>query len=199
MQSKTAFFLLIVFSSCFFANELMAQQQELDFFNTTRTDFNRKGMVILGSWAVGNMLWGGIAASQTTGSDKAFHQMNLYWNSVNLIIAGFGYWQASKSPEAMSLWETIEAQQGIEKVLLVNAALDFGYMAGGLYLKERGLRKNNERLQGFGKSIILQGAFLLTFDAIMYGFHSHHAQALPEFVNQLSLGPTGFSLRIPLQ
>lgn len=199
MQIKSSFKLLLFFIAFFFANELLAQQQELGLFNSTRIDYNRKGMVILGSWAFGNMLWGGVAASQTTGSDKAFHQMNLYWNSVNLVIAGLGYWHASKSPEAMSLWETIEAQQGIEKVLLVNAALDLGYMAGGLYLKERGLRKNNERLQGFGKSVILQGAFLLTFDAIMYGFHHHHAQALPDLVNQLSLGPNGFSLRIPIE
>ena len=80
----------------------------------------------------------------------------------------------------------------------VNAALDLGYMAGGLYLKERGLRRENDRLVGFGKSVILQGAFLMAFDAIMVGFHQTHAGQLPEIVQSLALGPTGFSLRFPL-
>lgn len=155
-------------------------------------------MLILGSWAVANMVWGGIGASQTTGQTKAFHQMNIYWNSVNLVIAGFGYWQATKETLGTDFWATMEAQHGIEKVLLLNGALDLAYMAGGLYMKERGLRKDNPRLIGFGKSVILQGAFLLAFDGVMYGFHQAHAKELPGLVQNISLGPTGFSMVIPL-
>ncbi|GAB2485140.1 DUF6992 family protein [Algoriphagus taiwanensis] len=169
---------------------------QLTEFNQTRLDYNQQGMLILGSWAVGNMIWGGIGASQTTGETKAFHQMNLYWNSVNLLIAGFGYWQATKETPGTDFWETMKAQQSIEKILLVNTALDVAYMAGGLYLKERGLRTDNERLIGFGKSIILQGAFLLVFDGIMYGFHQIHGKELPSLVQNISLGPTGVYLRM---
>lgn len=169
---------------------------QLTDFNQTRLNYNQQGMLILGSWAVGNMIWGGIGASQTTGEIKAFHQMNLYWNSVNLLIAGFGYWQATKETPGTDFWATLEAQQGIEKVLLVNAALDVAYMAGGLYMKERGLRKDDSRLIGFGKSIILQGAFLLAFDGVMYGFHQVHGKELPSLVQNISLGPTGVSLRM---
>ncbi|WP_297335622.1 hypothetical protein [Algoriphagus sp.] len=170
----------------------------LENFNQTRLEYNKNGMLILGSWAVGNMIWGGLAAGKESGELKAFHQMNLYWNSVNLVIAGFGYWQATKESPGTDFWQTMEAQQGIEKILLVNAALDVAYMAAGFYLKERGLRKSNDRLQGFGKSVILQGAFLMVFDGIMYGFHHAHAQELPEFLKQITLGPAGVSLRIPL-
>ena len=170
----------------------------LENFNKIRVDYNQKGMLILGSWAVGNMIWAGIGASQTSGEVKAFHQMNMYWNTVNLAIAGLGYWQATKEVPGGEFWTTLEAQQKIEKILLFNAALDVAYMAGGLYLKERGFRKDNERLVGFGKSIILQGAFLLVFDGIMFGVHTNHAQELPDLVQNLSLGPQGFSLIIPL-
>ena len=79
-----------------------------------------------------------------------------------------------------------------------NVALYLVYLAGGLYMKERGLRKSNERLIGFGKSVILQGAFLLAFDGVMYGFHQAHGKELPELLQQVSLGATGFSVRIPL-
>jgi hypothetical protein len=178
---------------------LLAQEiPVLKEFNQTRLDYNRSGMMILGTWAIGNMVWGGIGARQNSGETKAFHQMNLYWNSVNLLIAGFGYWQATKETPGTDFWATMEAQQSIEKVLLVNAALDVAYMAGGLYLKERGLRTENERLIGFGKSVILQGAFLMSFDAVMYGFHHAHAKQLPELMQHVSLGATAFSVRIPL-
>jgi hypothetical protein len=187
--------LLVVFilllTSKAFAQEIPA----LSDFNRTRLDYNQKGMIILGSWAVGNMVWGGIGASQTIGQNKAFHQMNLYWNSVNLMIAGFGYWQATKEVPGTDFWATMEAQQGIEKVLLLNGALDVAYMAGGFFMKERGLRKGNDRLIGFGKSVILQGAFLLAFDGVMYGFHHVHGKELPSLVQNISLGPTGVYFR----
>tara|TARA_R110002012_G_scaffold86322_2_gene214562 strand:+ start:75651 stop:76196 length:546 start_codon:yes stop_codon:yes gene_type:complete len=177
----------------------MAQNiPELQNFNQTRISYNEKGMLILGGWAVGNMIWGGIAAGQHTGQSKAFHQMNLYWNSVNLVIAGFGYWQATKENPGSDFWATMSSQQSMEKILLFNAGLDIAYIAGGMYLKERGLRIDKDKFVGFGKSIILQGAFLLTFDAIMYTFHHTHAQELPQIVNQISLSPTGFNFSIPL-
>lgn len=176
---------------------LMAQEiPALQDFNQTQLDYNRNGMLILGSWAIGNMVWGGIGASQSSGEIKAFHQMNVYWNAVNLTIAGFGYYQATKELPGTDFWATMEAQQSIEKILLVNAALDVAYMAGGLYLKERGLRTDNSKLVGFGKSVILQGAFLMAFDAVMYGFHNVHAGELPAIVQNISLGPTGVHFRM---
>ena len=193
------FFTLSLIFVFFFPTEVFAQDiPQLQDFNQTRIDYNQKGMVILGSWAVGNMVWGGIGASQTTGETKAFHQMNLYWNSVNLIIAGFGYWQATKETPGTDFWATMEAQQKMEKILLFNGGLDLAYIAGGFYLKERGLRNEKDQLVGFGKSVILQGGFLLAFDAVMYGFHQTHSKELQEIMQNVSLGPTGFSMVIPL-
>ncbi len=199
-QTKTpSVFILLLLLLFYTSLDVFAQEiPALSDFNQTRIDYNQKGMLILGSWAVGNMIWGGIGAGQTSGEVKAFHQMNLYWNTVNLAIAGFGYWQATKEVPGNDFWATMDAQQSIEKILLVNAALDVGYLAGGLYLKERGLRKGNDRLIGFGKSVILQGAFLMAFDAVMYGFHHVHAGELPGLVQNISLGPTGFFIKIPL-
>ncbi|WP_425639447.1 DUF6992 family protein [Algoriphagus yeomjeoni] len=203
MLNKSSSYSLLLFivllTAVFLPLDTFAQSiAELQDFNQTRISYNEKGMMILGGWAVGNMIWGGIAAGQTTGQTKAFHQMNLYWNSVNLVIAGFGYWQATKDTPGTDFWATMDAQQNMEKILLFNAALDIAYIAGGMYLKERGLRLNKDKFIGFGKSIILQGAFLLTFDAVMYTFHHNHAKELPQIVNQISLGPTGFNVRIPL-
>ena len=142
---------------------------DLEVINQTRLDYNQQGMLILGTWAVVNLILGALASFRTSGQTQAFHQMNAFWNVVNLGIAGFGFWQASQGA-FLNFWEVLVAQQQIEKVLLANAALDFGYIALGLYLIERGKRVVKDKWVGFGKSIVLQGAFLLLFDAILYGF-----------------------------
>ncbi|MCH7409900.1 hypothetical protein MM239_10880 [Belliella sp. DSM 111904] len=170
------------------------QQEKLVEFNAKRIEYNKSGMLILGSWAVGNMVLGGVMAGRTSGQTKAFHQMNIYWNTVNLAIAGFGYYSAMKEIPGSDFWETMQAQHGIEKILIVNAALDVAYMAGGLYLNERGRRVGSEQLQGFGKSVILQGAFLMSFDAIKYAFHLGHGKALPEIVKHIGTTQNGIGL-----
>lgn len=189
--------ILVVFLALFPFQSFAQELSQLQPFNDVRIDYNKNGMLILGTWAVGNMIWGGVGASQSTGQTKAFHQMNLYWNSVNLVIAGFGYWQATKETPGIGFLETMQAQNSIEKMLLFNAGLDLAYIAGGLYLKERGLRIEKDQFVGFGNSIILQGAFLLTFDAVMYSFHAFHAKEIPTIMQNLSLGPNGFSMQIP--
>lgn len=156
-------------------------QELLDFESTnqTRLEYNRHGMLILGSWAIINLVVGILGSFQTKGQVQAFHQMNAFWNVVNLGIAAYGFWQATQVA-ALNFWEVFVAQQQIEKVLLFNAALDLGYMAIGLLLIERGRRLEKERWMGFGKSILLQGAFLLLFDAILYGFQQQQGIELLE-------------------
>jgi hypothetical protein len=142
---------------------------DLEVINQTRLDYNQQGMLILGTWAVVNLILGVVASFRTHGQTQAFHQMNAYWNVVNLGIAAYGFWQASQVA-VLNFWEVLVEQQQIEKVLLANSALDFGYIALGLYLIERGRRLEKDKWVGFGKSILLQGTFLLLFDAILYGF-----------------------------
>ena len=164
----------------------MAQDSAaLEVFNSTRLDYNRQGMIILGSWALLNLLIGTIGSFRTRGQVQAFHQMNAYWNLVNLGIAGYGFWQASQISLPILFWEVISAQQQIEKVLLFNAALDLAYMAVGFFLVERGLRLEKERWIGFGKSMLLQGAFLLLFDGILVAFQIELGAELLEWAKSI--------------
>ncbi|AFL84866.1 hypothetical protein Belba_2302 [Belliella baltica DSM 15883] len=191
---KPAFF--IVLFLLFAVSFVQAQDTpaRLTEFNQVRIDYNKSGMIILGSWALGNIALGGFMAGRTSGETKAFHQMNIYWNTVNLAIAGFGYYAALNEIPSSEFWETMHAQNSIEKILLVNAALDLGYMAGGMYLLERGSRLDKEQFKGFGKSVILQGAFLMSFDAIKYVFHNVHGKELPAIMNHIGVTPSGVGL-----
>ena len=159
---------------------------DLEVINQTRLDYNQQGMLILGTWAVVNLILGALASFRTHGQTQAFHQMNAYWNVVNLGIAAYGYWQASQAA-VLNFWEVLVEQQQIEKVLLANSALDFGYIALGLYLIERGRRLEKDKWIGFGKSILLQGAFLLLFDAILYGFQQQLGMELLELGKGITL------------
>jgi len=171
-----------------FPTELAAQNlNTIQDFNFVRLDYNQKGMLILGFWAISNIIWGGIGMTKAQGQSKGFHEMNFYWNLVNLLIASIGYWQAQQEVFDLNIWQTIENQQSITKILWLNFGLDLGYIACGFFLIERGLRKTKLRLVGFGKSIVIQGLFLLIFDGILVGFHEVHGRVLSDILPLISL------------
>lgn len=182
----TRFFILLLSLLGIFSLPALAQDSAaLEFFNSTRLEYNRQGMWILGSWALLNLLVGIVRGFQTRGQVQAFHQMNAYWNLVNLGIAGYGFWQASQVSLVVNFWEVLIAQQQIENVLLFNVALDLAYMAIGFFLIERGRRLEKDRSIGFGKAILLQGAFLLLFDGILVTFQIELGAELVEWAKSI--------------
>ena len=181
---------------------LMAQTGDLFDFNRDRLQTQRRAMLVLGSWAVGNMAIGTALQGNRSGEDKYFHRMNIYWNTVNLTLAGIGYYSALKAdPAAFGLTETLQEQHSFQKILLFNAGLDVGYIAGGLYLMERARRfdpgRKHDRLRGFGKSIIMQGSFLFLFDLATYFISASDNDRLAPLLSGLhfdgqSIGWTGW-------
>lgn len=155
-------------------------------------------MLVLGSWATANIVMSPILANSASGSDKYFHQMNGYWNGVNLLIAGIGYYTASKSdPNGLSMSQSLKEQQKLEKTLLFNAGLDLAYIAGCFYLQERAKNAtcNTNQLQGFGESLVLQGGFLFALDVVFYLVQKKHGSKLFPLIDNLAIHPTGFSFR----
>lgn len=193
MKLKTLFVLAGMFAGLVCKGQSKSSVPEI---NEERKRLESNGMLVLGTWALGNMVWGGIGASRTTGARKGFHQMNMYWNTVNLAIAGLGYFNAKKDQKEDSLWKSLQAQQKTEKILLFNAALDAGYMAGGLYLKERGKRRQNDQLVGFGNAVILQGAFLLVFDSILYSLQVKNKAKFKPWIDRVNISTNGISYKV---
>lgn len=169
--------------------------QKLEKFNQDRLQINRNGMTVLGSWAVGNIITGAIVTSQTSGTTKSFHQMNLAWNSVNLAIAGFGYFGSRETTSRPGLSKTIREFRNFENLLLFNAGLDLGYMASGAYLWERGIRKNSARLVGYGQSLILQGGFLFMFDLVLFKISRNRHNELLKLVDNVFITDNGIGYR----
>jgi len=123
--------------------------------------------------------------------------MNLFWNTVNLAIAGFGL-AGTFSTDILTMThpEMLEKHLKSERLFLINAGLDILYIGGGLYMKHLSSRKekNKDLLSGYGKSIMLQGGFLLVFDTVMYLIQrNHRIQFLDHQVMDISFTPGGIS------
>jgi len=128
-------FLFLLSENVFSQNDSSLHLQN---FQMERKDINETAMLVLGGWAVGNILVGTYGNFKATGEAKYFHQFNAMWNVVNLGIAAFGYFNAVNSdPSSMTNLEIIKDFNSLQNFLLLNAGLDVAYIATGLYLKER--------------------------------------------------------------
>ncbi|WKN41823.1 DUF6992 family protein [Tunicatimonas pelagia] len=188
---KKCFLLLLLF---LLFDQVQAQSDALANYNEQRLQITRIGMLTLGGWAIGNMGVSGALMSNTSGSRYYFHQMNVFWNVINIGLAGFGYYNAATAdPSAFTLAETIQEQHSIEKLLLFNAGLDVAYLAGGFYLLERSRRESDqaERWKGYGQSLLLQGGFLLLFDAVLYAIVQQPSSELFTLLSSVQITPGG--------
>lgn len=184
------------------AAPLLAQSLPLTDFNQQRLDRTRYSMYVLGAWGIANIAGGAVDMSQTTGSQRSFHQMNLGWGVINLGLAASSLWTATHTdPAAFDLYETARQHHRMQKILLFNAGLDVAYMAGGAWMLERAKTgvQNQDRLRGFGRSIILQGAFLFAFDVGAAIYLGGMEKQLPPFFEQTSVRFDGQSLGLTLR
>ncbi|MFD2871767.1 DUF6992 family protein [Mucilaginibacter ximonensis] len=162
MKKALLFLLIIVSSHC------MAQDS-LQMLNFKRNQIKNGGMQVLGSWAAANIVVGGIGWATTKGQTKYFYQMNTLWNVANLGVAFLGYNSTIRDKNrTYTAQESLEEQRKIENIFLVNGALDLGYIGAGIYLRHRGITNSSNQSKGYGSAVIMQGAFLLLFDATMY-------------------------------
>lgn len=196
--TKTYNRVLVFFFLIFLSIELVGQ--DLESFNIERVSKVNTGMIVLGSWAVLNLVSSPIGSANSSGSQKYFHQMNGYWNIVNLGLAAGTIYSISKSDiSSLSLAESMSELNSLQQLLLFNAGLDLAYMAGGFYLIERSKNSSNraDLFKGFGRSVILQGAFLFVFDISFYAYLSSMNSDIPNLLTNMKLTPygLGYSLK----
>lgn len=185
-------------------SQLIAQENISDSlmsFHQSRMANNETAMLVLGSWAAGNILVGTYGNVKASGEAKYFHQFNAMWNLVNLGIATFGYLNAVNSdPTSMTNLEILNDYNSLQSFLLLNAGLDFAYIATGFYLKERSKNSSiSERMRGYGNSLLLQGGFLLLFDVSLYFIHQSNADInLYPHLESMLAGGIGVGINLKL-
>lgn len=154
--------------------------EALAAWNVERVELTRAGMWVLAGWGAASVGVG--AVGYGVADDRRweqFHLMTIGWGAIDLALAGASLWGADAGAAAgLSVAESLDAQLWLERVLLFNAGLDVGYLGLGAWLWERGVRKGDARLRGFGQAILVQGAFLLVFDATLFWLEAGHGEAL---------------------
>ena len=178
-------------------------QQEASTIYSESLAITRTGMYVLGGWAVANIAGGAYGWATATGSAKYFGQMNLFWNVINLSIAGIGlYSNQNTGISDLAVNEMISKLIKTENILLINAGLDVAYMGAGFLLRHYSSRSVNrhDMLKGYGNSVILQGAFLFVFDLALYGIlHSHRLGAGFEIASAITPGNINLQIGAGIQ
>ncbi|MDF9794785.1 hypothetical protein OKW21_000048 [Catalinimonas alkaloidigena] len=190
------YILTLIFCWAFFQAFGQADNEIISFYKQQK-QITKIGMLTLGGWAVGNIAVNSLLMTQASGSRYYFYQMNTFWNVVNLALAGFGYYNSLQiAPDTLQLSTTTDEFFGLQKTLLFNAGLDVAYMAGGLYLleKAKSIERNSKRFTGYGQALILQGAFLLVFDTVLYFVLDARSSELLPLLSS-SVNGIGLSLR----
>lgn len=103
---------------------------------------------VLGGWAAGSLAAGALLAGRSPG----FARQTAAWGAVDGAIVLVGARRrSSRGPTPV---------RRLRQVLLVNAGLDVGYVAAGVWLLRDG------RWRGDGAAVVVQGAFLLGLDGL---------------------------------
>jgi hypothetical protein len=133
-----------------------------------------QGLAVLSAWTLLNLVVSGyfLARADRRHEAYAFHGMNVSWGVVNAALACWGVLHLHfTAPAGLRVADLFQAQLANENVFLLNAGLDVAYIMTGFFLRaQAGLpaQPKPARLLGFGRSLWVQGGFLLVFDAVMW-------------------------------
>ena len=125
---------------------------------------------LLSVWAAGSVIKGGAIAliGKATGRRQwmTFGRQTAMWGAVDALIAGAGALSRSRRGELTQDEVDAEARK-LRNLLLVNAAADVVYIAGGAHIAVRAGKDGTSfrMTRGDGLAILIQGAFLLALDA----------------------------------
>ena len=162
---------ICLLSYCSYAQEL-SFKDTVSNYNRQRISRNIRGMEVLGAWGIVNMAAGTIGYFNAKEDEwKYFHGMNAAWGLMNTLIAAEGLGRAQRerrrNPDFQQSYKRYKSDK---RHYLINSCFDVVYIGVGVGLTKYADKAENnpEVYRGFGKSIVLQGVFLLIFDNMMY-------------------------------
>ena len=114
----------------------------------------------LAGFGMASVASGALLAARAEGEGaRAFGQQAAAWGAINLAIAGVSALRAGRAPAD---------PERLRRTLLVNAALDVGYVAAGAHVAAHrttfGGRVTPGAARGHGLAVVIQGLGLLVLD-----------------------------------
>ncbi len=191
MMARAILFMAVLLS----LSPVDCHAQELSFkdtiaaYNSYRIKTNKTGMKVLGGWGLVNIAAGGVGYFTSADDQwKYFHEMNALWGAVNTGIAALGLHGVRKEVAAQLNYRQSYGHYLADKRLyLINAGLDVLYIGAGVALNEYGNSTKHDAViyNGFGKSIAIQGVFLLLFDNVMFAAHQRYNSRWFRLMNEI--------------
>lgn len=197
MKSLFTFFIVSFFAT----SVCYAQAEGWHPLEKRRQRTTATGMYLLGGWATVNLVVNPLLATHAEGTKQYFYQTNTAWNMLNLGLAGISLWQISRTAGSPTWQAAYKEQYFSEQLFLVNSTLNVGFIAAGIYLSENSgtATYNAEYMRGAGRSLMVQGSFLLAFDVAMYFAHHRTRKEWTRYLQHVSAGPMGIELGIPIR
>lgn len=130
----------------------------------------RQITTLLSVWAAGSVIKGGAIALMGKRAGRrqwlTFGRQTAMWGAVDALIAGAGALSRSRRGDLTQDEVDAEARK-LRNLLLINAAADVVYIAGGAHIAAHAGRDGTSfrMTRGDGLAIVIQGAFLLALDA----------------------------------
>jgi hypothetical protein len=130
-----------------------------DFFQ-----FQYRALGVLWAWGLGSVAAGLAALTSRDQRTRQAGVQAIAWGAIDAALAWLGRRGARNKISQGANDGSLQARR-FRTILLINAGLDAGYVAGGWALL-RGARGRDERV-GMGLGIIVQGLFLLVYDSVL--------------------------------
>lgn len=123
-------------------------------------------------WGLGNVAIGTATQLSKNPFFRQFGLQSLVWGAIN---GGIALFSLRGAQAKFALHSDPRSEAGRFRVIVaVNAALDVGYIAGGLAALH-GARGKPQRA-GLGLGIIIQGLFLLLFDLVLVALSGRYTK-----------------------
>ena len=188
--------LIIVFSTGVSSAQINFRDTAKEY-NKQRLLINLKGMQVLGGWGIANVALGTAGYFAAKEDEwKYFHGMNAAWGLINTGIAGYGIARVKKQAlERPDLNKAYQHYRQDKKVLMINMGLDAVYIGAGYYLMSLSNTDHNnpQQYRGFGRAVMIQGAFLLAFDNILLLSHNKYSGRWATILDEVRFTGGGLS------
>ena len=170
-------------------------RDSVDLYNKQRIKINRTGSEVLGVWGIASMAEGAAGYfGAKEGEAKYFSEMNGIFGVINTGLAATGLLMAQKQMARKLNYErSYDRYLTDKKIYLAGAGLDIVYIGVGFGLASYGAKTKNNAFEytGFGKSIVLQGVFLLLFDNFMLLSHQRNSNKWYRIIDEIRITNNG--------
>ncbi|MFU8859002.1 MAG: DUF6992 family protein [Cyclonatronaceae bacterium] len=156
-----------------------------------RLSQQQSAMAVLLGWGLVNVA-AGAAISASSPGYRDFGYMTAGWGLVNAGIAAFSLYSGPPfDPASVTIAEYLRDEQLFNRILAVNSGLNVAYIGVGASMARWG---SSSRIRQFGSAVIIQGAFLMAFDAFMLWHSSARLGDALIVVDSLTFPDIGYRL-----